>query len=272
MGLAPGGAPTGTGGRNRDNGGPGRAATRDAAGDTFWGGRWDLNPRPPESQSGALPAELRPPFKTRRHLSPSFSMLLPRLTTCFGAPGRARTCNPRLRRPMLYPVELRAPGITSSRLQPAPFQDDGRGREIRTPDILLPKQARYQAALYPENWSHHRLHALQHAPTGRPTRLPGSGHPCCRHHAWARKNAGKSGPESRDAASYSGSGRASTRPPGRRQLLPQPSPMMRHGGLRPMAVRECPRRTARHPAPGFSDPGPARMIDSRVHHWLPASL
>lgn len=26
-----------------------------------WGGRWGLNPRPPESQSGALPAELRPP-------------------------------------------------------------------------------------------------------------------------------------------------------------------------------------------------------------------
>jgi hypothetical protein len=26
-----------------------------------------------------------------------------------------------------------------------------RGREIRTPDILLPKQARYQAALYPDN-------------------------------------------------------------------------------------------------------------------------
>ena len=27
-----------------------------------WGGRWDLNPRQPESQSGALPTELRPPF------------------------------------------------------------------------------------------------------------------------------------------------------------------------------------------------------------------
>jgi hypothetical protein len=27
--------------------------------------------------------------------------------------------------------------------------ENGRGREIRTPDILLPKQARYQAALYP---------------------------------------------------------------------------------------------------------------------------
>ena len=28
---------------------------------TSWGERWDLNPRQPESQSGALPTELRPP-------------------------------------------------------------------------------------------------------------------------------------------------------------------------------------------------------------------
>jgi hypothetical protein len=28
---------------------------------------------------------------------------------------------------------------------------NGRGREIRTPDILLPKQARYQTALYPDS-------------------------------------------------------------------------------------------------------------------------
>ncbi len=28
-------------------------------------------------------------------------------------------------------------------------RQDGRGRGIRTPDILLPKQARYQTALYP---------------------------------------------------------------------------------------------------------------------------
>ena len=27
-----------------------------------WGGRWDLNPRQPESQSGALPTELHPPL------------------------------------------------------------------------------------------------------------------------------------------------------------------------------------------------------------------
>lgn len=28
---------------------------------TVWGGRWGLNPRQPESQSGTLPTELRPP-------------------------------------------------------------------------------------------------------------------------------------------------------------------------------------------------------------------
>src|SRR5438876_9318464 len=28
---------------------------------TKWGGRWDSNPRQPESQSGTLPAELQPP-------------------------------------------------------------------------------------------------------------------------------------------------------------------------------------------------------------------
>ena len=60
----------------------------------------------------------------------------------FGAPGRTRTCDPRLRRPLLYPAELRAP---ARRGNPA----FGRGRGIRTPDILLPKQARYQTALYP---------------------------------------------------------------------------------------------------------------------------
>jgi hypothetical protein len=37
---------------------------------------------------------------------------------------------------MLYPVELQAHEVI-------------RGGGIRTPDILLPKQARYQAALHP---------------------------------------------------------------------------------------------------------------------------
>ena len=51
---------------------------------------------------------------------------------------------------MLYPVELRAPGPDCRIEAGAPrLQRDGRGRGIRTPDILLPKQARYQTALYP---------------------------------------------------------------------------------------------------------------------------
>ena len=29
--------------------------------DLFWGGKWDSNPRQPESQSGTLPTELHPP-------------------------------------------------------------------------------------------------------------------------------------------------------------------------------------------------------------------
>ena len=44
---------------------------------------------------------------------------------------------------MLYPVELRAHGHLILQL-------NGRGREIRTPDILVPNQARYQTALYPD--------------------------------------------------------------------------------------------------------------------------
>ena len=49
---------------------------------------------------------------------------------------------------MLYPVELRAPYEVE---YPQMAQEIGRGGEIRTPDILLPKQARYQTALHPEN-------------------------------------------------------------------------------------------------------------------------
>lgn len=35
-----------------------------------WGGRWDLNPRPQESQSCALPTELRPPLNFQHGRSP----------------------------------------------------------------------------------------------------------------------------------------------------------------------------------------------------------
>ena len=69
-----------------------------------WGGRWDLNPRPQESQSCALPTELRPPLNFQHGRVP----LRTTPQTGNGTPGRIRTCYPRLRRPMLYPNELRA--------------------------------------------------------------------------------------------------------------------------------------------------------------------
>ena len=56
---------------------------------------------------------------------------------------------------MLYPDELQALHCDKAFRQSDPTillrypHEIGRGREIRTPDILLPKQARYQAALYP---------------------------------------------------------------------------------------------------------------------------
>ena len=50
------------------------------------GERRDLNPRPPEPQSGALPTELRPPY--------------------IYDPEGIRTPDHLLRRQMLYPAEL----------------------------------------------------------------------------------------------------------------------------------------------------------------------
>ena len=46
----------------------------------------------------------------------------------------------------------------------------GRGRGIRTLDILLPKQARYQTALYPEN-----VHLYGHPARSDNTALPKPG-------------------------------------------------------------------------------------------------
>ena len=54
--------------------------------------------------------------------------------------GRIRTCDPQLRRLLLYPAELRAQW-TAARLS--------RGTETRTRDLLLPKQARYQLRYTP---------------------------------------------------------------------------------------------------------------------------
>jgi hypothetical protein len=87
-----------------------------------------------------------------------------------GAPGRTRTCNPRLRRPMLYPVELRAHYNGRSVCQTR--KSAGRGREIRTPDPLLPKQMRYQTAPCPDSGIQPRLRP---GPGGGTIIRPGTG-------------------------------------------------------------------------------------------------
>ncbi len=75
---------------------------------TKWGGWRDLNPRPPDPQSGALPAELQPPQRKKFK---------------FGAPGRIRTCNPRIRSPMLYPLSHgRWSGRRDSNPQPSAWK------------------------------------------------------------------------------------------------------------------------------------------------------
>ncbi len=91
-----------------------------------------------------------------------------------GAPDRNRTCNPRLRRPVLYPVELRA-------LTYRAFS--GRGGGIRTRDPLIPNQVRYQAALRPDDRDRnytdspfccqHRLAIFFCPPPGCPLRQDG---------------------------------------------------------------------------------------------------
>ena len=89
-----------------------------------WGERWDSNPRQPESQSGALPTELR-------------------------SPRMARLAG-------LEPATLGLEGRCSIQLSHKRNQinqnlyNTGRGRRIRTADPLLPKQLRYQAAPCPE--------------------------------------------------------------------------------------------------------------------------
>ena len=76
---------------------------------------------------------------------------------------------------MLYPVELRAHRQlhcrgygTQTRIPRTPSHlhasRDGRGRGIRTPDILLPKQARYQTALYPVELCSRRPHSRPKGP------------------------------------------------------------------------------------------------------------
>ena len=70
-----------------------------------------------------------------------------------GVADGSRTRHLRSHNPVLYPMSYghHYEGLKKRRTSfTSDYWKDGRGREIRTPDILLPKQARYQTALYPE--------------------------------------------------------------------------------------------------------------------------
>jgi hypothetical protein len=64
-----------------------------------------------------------------------------------GLPGGTRTPDLRLRRPLLYPVELRADKKGPRTIKVGPLMKNGRSERIRTFDPLVPNQMRYQTAL-----------------------------------------------------------------------------------------------------------------------------
>src|SRR5690606_36985736 len=79
-------------------------------------------------------------------------------------PARTRTWNPRLRRSMLYPVELLARGAACEGHAP------GRGGRIRTDDFCLPKAALYRAELRPARGPTPGGGAIYAVPGARPKR------------------------------------------------------------------------------------------------------
>lgn len=75
------------------------------AGSLCWGERWGSNPRPPESQSGTLPTELRSPYTKPANRSCTVKperlrfVMYRNICPDNGAPDRTRTCNLRLSLP-----------------------------------------------------------------------------------------------------------------------------------------------------------------------------
>ena len=94
------------------------------------GERRDLNPRPLGPQPSALPTELRSPRLPTDTLPRSHRT--PRHATAEGAPGRIRTCGPRIRSPLLYPAELQAHGSDTAAVAGGPAEERATGFEPAT--------------------------------------------------------------------------------------------------------------------------------------------
>ncbi len=89
------------------------------------GERRDLNPRPLGPQPSALPTELRSPCLYNHRRSPRCQ------TPSLGAPGRIRTCGPRIRSPLLYPAELQALGSNTAAVASGRRKSGRRGSNPR---------------------------------------------------------------------------------------------------------------------------------------------
>lgn len=67
-------------------------------------------------QKALFSVSLAAPGEEGRRHSPRMLVSQHRNRTDGGAPGRGRTCNPQLRRLMLYPVELQALGFVENKI------------------------------------------------------------------------------------------------------------------------------------------------------------
>ena len=84
----------------------------------------------------------------------------PASSTCrYGAPGRTRTCNLRLRRPLLYPVELRArrSSLTECRKIPADFPVAPPGRVPTRPVLHWSGRGIELSTSSPQSWRSTKL-------------------------------------------------------------------------------------------------------------------
>ncbi len=128
-----------------------------------------MNPRPPGPQPGALTPELHPPYLIPSPPCAWHHILGEKndanLRKIYGTPGRIRTCDLRIRSPLLYPAELRAPAqttLTMTTPSRAPLPAERTERNI-TPDSYAVNNALIMETRFTGERAG-RLHPTEHPP------------------------------------------------------------------------------------------------------------